>query len=174
MVLFACTKQETLNAVGWTWGNRYNQVSMPRDLSAPTAVALDVRPVNRTFDDGLHSFLIKVRCIKGPDTPKYKEYAFYVCGAKGPIFEVSNHTQLPTNTHLPGLNWTSDQPVPGAPTYTIHDKQKRLISVPSVIAAIERQKTYALDRTATGIRKYWYWVKTNLSLIVIKHQATKA
>jgi len=48
---------------------------------------------------------------------------------KGLIFEVSNHKQLHTKTHLPGLTRTSDQPVTEAATYTIHDKQNRQISI---------------------------------------------
>jgi hypothetical protein len=55
---------------------------MPRDLSAPTAVALDVQPVYRTADS-LRSFPVKIRCIERPNPTKYKEYAFFFCGAKG-------------------------------------------------------------------------------------------
>jgi hypothetical protein len=115
MVLFACTKQETPNAVGWTWGNRYNQVSMPRDLPAPTAVALDVQPVYRTVADSLIHSLLRSAVSRVQTLQTIKNTYSISVVQKGLVFEVSNHTQ----THI---HWDSCERVISSSQRPLHIK----------------------------------------------------
>ena len=66
------------------------------------------------------------------------------------------HTHTHTHTHTVSLLWTSDQLVAEAATYTTHNQHNRRKSIGPVgfepaIPAIERLRTYALDRMTTEI-----------------------
>jgi hypothetical protein len=78
------------------------------------------------------------------------------------IVEVSNHTQLDTNTHTHtnplGLLWTSAQLVTKAAADITQNKRKRRTPIHSAalepaIPGIKGLRTYVPDRTATGIGK---------------------
>jgi hypothetical protein len=57
----------------------------------------------------IHS-LIKIRCFKSPNFQNIRKTYSLSVVQKSLIFEVSNHTQLHTNTHLPGLIWRISMP----------------------------------------------------------------
>ena len=70
-------------------------------------------------------------------------------------------------THPVGILWTSDQLVAEGATYTTYNKHVGRTSVlvagfEPAIPEIERQHTYALDRTATGIGEVCHFLKYDL------------
>jgi len=68
------------------------------------------------------------------------------------------HTHTHTNTHTVEVLWKRDQPVAATATYTTNNKHEGRTSMPSavlqsVIPAIDRLQTHALDRTPPIIGK---------------------
>jgi hypothetical protein len=85
----------------------------------------------------------------------------------------NTHTHTHTHTHTQlqsaGYLWTSDQAVQEATNYTIHNKQKRQISMLSAgfepaISAIQWLPTYVIDVTTTGLGKWTFsWLIKGLT-----------
>ena len=83
-----------------------------------------------------------------------------------------DHTQLDTHTHTHPVVplWTCYRPVLQVPTFTRHNKHRGRTSMASVgfqpaISAIKTPQTYALDRTATGVRLITFYNSLLLSWV---------
>jgi hypothetical protein len=88
-------------------------------------------------------------------------------GPSPPRFDVSWSRTI-TKGRPMGILWTSDQLITKAATYTIQNKHKRRISMPSLgfepdIPPIKRPHTHALDNTATGISVQLFYGTWNVN-----------
>ena len=79
------------------------------------------------------------------------------------------HTHTHKHTLSPGLLWKSDKAVQEATSYTVHNKQKRQLSMNSAglgpaISAIKRLQTYVIDDMATGHAQWIFsWITEGIT-----------